>query len=166
VSLKKSKYLEMINQNQILIYKVASIYTDSKEDKQDLIQDIYFQLWKSIDSFEEKSEISTWLYRISLNTSIQYLKKKKRKIKQVDLKDQHLRIPNESQGFKTDDIQKMFLTIQKLNELDKGIILLYLEEKSHKEIANIIGLSVSNIGTRIQRIKFKLSKLKNDNQTL
>jgi len=163
VRLKQKKYLEMINQNQALIYKVASIYTDSKQDKQDLMQDIYFQLWKSFDSFEERSKISTWLYRISLNTSIQYLKKKKRKLKQVDLKEEHIDIGIQSQDAKADDLQRMFLSIQKLNELDKGIILLYLEEKSHKEIAEIVGLSETNIGTRIQRIKIKLSKLKNDN---
>jgi len=162
VQLKKKKYLEMINQNKALIYKVASIYTDRKQDQQDLIQDIYFQLWKSFDTFEERSKISTWLYRISLNTSIQYLKKKNRKLKQVDLKEEYIDLDKQSQDAKTDDIKKMFLSIQQLNELDKGIILLYLEEKSYKEIAEIVGLSETNIGTRIQRIKIKLSKLKND----
>jgi len=155
---KKIEYLEIINQNNTLIYKVASIYTNSKEDREDLMQNIYFQIWKSFDTFEEKSKISTWLYRISLNTAIQYLKKKSREVKQVALENPHLDIQEQTPFAKDDGVQFLLQSIQKLSELDKGIILLYLEDKSHKEIAEIIGLSVSNIGTRIQRIKNKLSK--------
>lgn len=156
---KENTYLNMINQNQALIYKIASLYTDKREDRQDLIQDIHLQLWNSLDSFGQKSKMSTWLYRISLNTAIHFIKKKSRLLNEINLNENNVKEEQIKQDHSEPAIQKMLASIQTLNELDKGIILLYLEEKSHKEIAEIIGLSVSNIGTRIQRIKIKLSKL-------
>lgn len=156
---KEQRYIEVINQNRGMIYNLSSVYTNSREDREDLIQEIYFQTWKSFDSFDEKSKISTWLYRIAMNTSIQYLKKKSRRIKSEYLKKRHIYVQENSHNIESEAIHNMLLSIKRLNELDKGIILLYLDEKSHKEIAEIIGLSVSNVGTRIQRIKTKLNKL-------
>lgn len=156
---KEHDYIEVINQNRGMIYNLSSIYTDSKEDREDLIQEIYFQIWKSFDSFDEKSKVSTWLYRIAMNTSIQYLKKKSRRVKSEYIKKRHINVQDNYQNNESEAIQKMQQSIRRLNELDKGIILLYLDEKSHKEIAEVIGLSVSNVGTRIQRIKTKLNKL-------
>jgi len=156
---KEKLYIEMINQNQRLIYKIASLYTYNREDREDLMQEIALQLWKSFDSFNEKSQRSTWLYRVGMNTAIQFLKKEKRSIKKQALSNEDL-VVKESINLKNEDaIQEMFQSIQKLNTLERGIILLYLEEKSHKEIAEIIGISVSNVGTRIQRIKQKLKKI-------
>ena len=144
-----------------MIYKVASVYTHNGEDRKDLIQEIYFQIWKSLDGFKEASKISTWLYRVSMNTSIQYLKKKNRTIKHIELEEVHLPIYDESLNQQEDAMQHLLRFVQVLNELDKGIILLYLEDKTHKEIAEIIGITVTNVGTRIQRIKAKLKKINN-----
>ena len=156
---KEEKYLALIESNRGLIYKVASVYTQNREDRKDLIQEIYFQIWKSLESFKEASKVSTWLYRVSMNTSIQYLKKKNRTVQQVELKELNLPAVDENLSQQEEAIQKLLRSIQVLNELDKGIILLYLEDKTHKEIAEIIGITVSNVGTRIQRIKAKLKKL-------
>lgn len=153
---KEGLYIEMINQNKPLIYKIASLYTNNKEDRQDLIQEIAYQLWKSFDSFEHKSNISTWLYRIGMNTAIQFLKKESRKIKKQSLNNEQLFIKDDSDSETQAAIKEMLRCIEHLGTLEKGIILLYLEEKSHKAIAEIIGISVSNVGTRIQRIKKKL----------
>ena len=158
MSNKEKAYTDMINQNQVLIYKIASLYTNNNEDREDLIQEIALQLWKSFDSFQSKSSLSTWLYRVGMNTAIQFLKKEKRQIKKLKLGNEFSTMSNESQNSREDSIQQMLQKIQTLGALEKGIILLYLEEKSHKEIGEIIGISTSNVGTRIQRIKQKLKK--------
>ncbi len=156
---KEEIFKELINRNQAMIYKIATLYTDQAEDRKDLTQDIYIQIWKSLESFKSKSNVSTWLYRVALNTSIQYLKKKSRRAKHVDLKDVNIPVYDTDPKHQDPAIQRLIRSIQQLNKLDRAIILLYLEEKSHTEIAEIIGISVSNVGTRINRIKIKLNKL-------
>ena len=156
---KENKYLELIHSNLAMINKLASLYTDNEEDQKDLVQEIYFQIWKSFDSFKSKSKKSTWLYRICLNTSIQFLKVKNRKTKYINIEKINSKYYHSSSTILDESIQNMFKLIQQLNALDKGIILLYLEDLSHKEIAEIIGISVSNVGTKIQRIKQKLKQL-------
>lgn len=159
LSSKENKYLELINLNQALIHKVASVYASDVEEKKDLVQEIYFQIWKSYDSFKGESKISTWLYRISMNTSIRFLKNKNR-ITHLRSSTNVVTLVNEDSAKENErSIQNLLESIHNLNELDKGIVLLYLEEKSHKEIADIIGISVSNVGTRFLRIKDKLKKM-------
>lgn len=156
---KESLYIEMMNENKSLIYKISSIYTHTPEDRKDLMQDIAYQLWRSFDTFEHRSRLSTWLYKVSMNTALHFLKKKNRSISKRALVMDELPYVNATSDTKTDALQKMMSTIQSLAPMDKGIILLYLEERSHQEIADIIGLSVTNVGTKIQRIKQKLKKL-------
>jgi len=158
MTIKEKQYIAMINLNQSMIYKVASLYTKNKEDREDLRQEIALQLWKSFDSFKDKSQRSTWLYKVAMNTAIQFLKKEKRSIKKRTLGDAEMFISDREFDNSEDAIQELHKSIQNLNTLEKGIILLYLEEKNHKEIAEIVGISVSNVGTKIQRIKKKLKK--------
>lgn len=158
MKINEKKYLNTIKEHQHLIYKIASLYTNNKEDREDLVQEISYQLWKSFASFENQSSISTWLYRVSMNTAIQFLKKETRNRKYLnEMNSSDLSIDHDTD--REASIQKLRESIEQLNALDKGIILLYLEEKSHQEIAEIIGLTISNVGTRIQRIKQKLSQL-------
>ena len=146
----------MIREHEGIIYKISRVYFDRKEDQQDLYQEIVYQLWRSFDSFDARSKWSTWMYRVALNTAISYLKKARSKVKKVH--SDHL----ENFKFEPFDpvmeerIAWLYKSIQKLNVVEKGIILLYLEGKSHEEIATITGFSTSNIGTRISRIKDKL----------
>ncbi len=155
---KEIRYVTLIKENENLIYKVASLYTSSRENREDLMQEIAYQIWKSFDSFQGKSAQSTWMYRIALNTAIQYLKKEKRSIPKTEL----LTIASFKEETHLDDLDEelknLMSAIQKLKQLDKGIVLLSLEGKSHKEIASITELSVSNVGTRMQRIKKRLKE--------
>lgn len=140
-----------------MIIKIASLYSDGAEDRKDLLQEIYYQIWKSFDSFKGNAKKSTWLYRICMNTAIQFLKKKKNFTKHAYTEDlvERITVSNTYE----ESVVNLSKLLQPLNELDKGIVLLYLEEKSHKEIAEIIGISISNVGTRFNRIKEKLKKL-------
>ena len=152
----KKEFITAIKENEGIIFKVTSIYCANKEDQKDLYQEIVYQLWKSFPSFRNDSKISTWMYRIALNTSITHLKKEKRNGTKLEL-DQIIEYKIDYKDTLIDDrIKLMYAHIKNLNTIEKGIILLFLEGKNHNEIANITGFSTTNIGTKISRIKKKL----------
>jgi RNA polymerase sigma factor (sigma-70 family) len=155
---KKDAFITAITENQGLIYKIASIYTKSIDDRNDLTQEIVYQLWKSFGTFNQKSSLSTWMYRVAMNVAIYHLKITKRKILTVPLDEQFLDF-HEVDNSEIEEKWGIFKKhIDNLNLLDKGIIILYLEKKSHEEIALIIGISTSNVGTKLSRIKEKLKQ--------
>ncbi|MEP7110449.1 MAG: sigma-70 family RNA polymerase sigma factor [Ferruginibacter sp.] len=153
---REKEFIGIIKANEGLIYKVTKIYSLSKEDGQDLYQEIVYQLWKSFSSFRNESKISTWIYRISLNTSIAHLNKEKRKGNQVPIDQLPLNITDISDTVMDERSEVLFNLIKKLNNIEKGIILLYLEGKTHAEIASITGFTTTNVGTRLGRIKQKI----------
>lgn len=155
---KTQQFLAALNENKGLIFKIAVIYSNSIDDRNDLVQEITYQLWKSFDTFEKKSSLATWMYRVAINVSIYHLKNEKRKIKAVPLEEQIL----DFYEVNDNEIEKKWLLLKQhidnLNLLDKGIVILYLENKSYEEIGQIIGISASNVGTKLSRIKEKLKK--------
>lgn len=153
---KKNLFINVIRENEGLIFKVASLYTNSLHDKEDLYQEIVFQLWKSFDSFNDLSKLSTWMYRVAMNTAIYTLKSAKRKIDTISIDAETEHVASISDISEERGVEMLYERIKMLNLLDKGIIMLYLEGKSHQEIAEIVGISTSNVGTKISRIKEKL----------
>jgi len=139
-----------------LIFKVAILYTGSLQDREDLYQEIVFQLWKSLDSFNEQSKLSTWMYRLALNTAIYNLKQSKRRIETTSIELETMQFADDFDKTEEERIKLLYEHVQMLNLLEKGIILFYLEGKSHQEIASIIGITTSNVGTKISRIREKL----------
>lgn len=142
-----------------IIIKICRAYTNTQQDFEDYYQEVCLQIWKSRKNFKGQSEWSTWVYRLSLNVSMTLLKKKKNN-------HQHFAtdyLPVEaSQGplvFADESLDQLYNAIRQLSEIDRGVILLYLEEKSYQEIAEIIGSNPNNIGVRIKRIKERLKKL-------
>lgn len=154
----KDTFIKEIDQNKVLIFKIASIYTNSIEDRNDLMQEIVYQLWKSFHKFDHRSSVSTWMYRVAMNVAIYHLKSAKRKIQTIALEEQLLQFSNIENKETEERWQILKHHIDKLNLLDKGIVILYLENKSYEEIAQIIGISVSNVGTKFSRIKEKLKQ--------
>lgn len=154
---KERQFLKLVEDNKAVIFKIASLYTDAREDREDLMQEIAFQLWRSLDSFQQKSAPSTWLYRVGMNTAIYFLKKEK-KHRHLALDKQVFQRTEEKDPEKAVQEKLMWQAIKNLSAVDKGIVLLYLEEKKHAEIARIMGISKSNVGTRLGRIKQKLQK--------
>ena len=152
---KPDIFLSVIQKNKGIIYKVANSYCNNAEDSKDLVQEIIVQLWKSFDNYTGQYKYSTWIYRIALNVAISFYRKENRR-KQVSnpLSDGILNFVDTNV---TGEIEKNigFLQqfISELKELDKALMLLYLEEKGHKEIAEIIGISETNVATKIGRIK-------------
>lgn len=155
---KKEQFIAAIKNNEGIIYKIAAVYTNTMQDRDDLVQEIIYQLWKSFDSFNQQSSLGTWMYRVAMNVAIYHLKTTKRKITTVPLDEQLLNL-HDSDNSETEEKWQTFKQhIDKLNLLDKGIVILYLENKSYEEIGQIIGISTSNVGTKLMRIKEKLKQ--------
>lgn len=152
---KSDIFLSVIQTNKGIIYKVANSYCINAEDRKDLVQEIIVQLWKSFDNYAHQYKYSTWMYRIALNTAISFYRKENRR-KQVSnpLSNSILNfVDTNATGEIEENIGFLQQFISELKELDKALMLLYLEEKSHKEIAEIIGISETNVATKIGRIK-------------
>ena len=149
-------FIEHIKEHEALIYKITKVYADSREDEQDLYQEIVYQLWKSFPDFRNESRISTWMYRVALNTSIAFLNREKRKGILLPIHEALFNKPNDPDPVKEERINTMYAQIKQLNTVEKGLILLWLEGKNYEEIAAITGFSSSNVGTRLGRIKQKL----------
>lgn len=154
---QQQSFQEIIEQHKGILFKVARAYCPNEDDQQDLIQEMMIQIWQSIHKYNHQFKISTWLYRISLNIAISFYRKNTtRANKYTVLNEQTAQIPTED---KTENEQQLNLLeqfISELKEIDKALMILYLEDKSHAEIAEILGMSVSNVGTKIGRIKDKL----------
>lgn len=153
---KEEIFIAAIKENEEIIFKIASVYTDTVDDKSDLVQEIIYQLWKSFDTFKQKSSLSTWMYRVALNVAIYQLNKSKKKIATVPLNGKALNLYDNDNNATEERLQLFKQQLDKLNLLEKGIVLLYLENKSYAEIAAITGISESNVGTKLSRIKEKL----------
>jgi len=153
---KEESFTRIIKENEGLIFKITTIYTENGQDQKDLYQEIVYQLWKSYDSFRNESKISTWMYRIALNTAIGQLKKRKKQSITTSIDQVVLR---QTENYDTEfekRLKMVYEQIHQLNILEKGLILLLLEGKKYEEIAEITGLSHTNVATRISRIKQKL----------
>ncbi len=153
-------FVEMINIHRGIIYKVCNLYCHDDEDKKDLFQEIVLQLWKAFPSFRNEALNTSWMYRVALNTAISNFRKESKKPDRKAITDAEFQIPDIN--FYADENDKLNLlkqAIEKLSEIEKAIIMLYLDEKSYDEIAEIIGISNSNVGVRLNRIKLKLEKI-------
>lgn len=150
------EFLQLLSQNQGIIGKVCSIYCNQREDYEDLFQEITYHAWKGYANFRGDAKFSTWLYRIALNTAISSFRKRKPAIDLVLVLPDH-RITEQTTEA-NEQKQQLLWAIKQLNEGDRAIIALYLDEMSYQEIAEIIGISENNVGVKINRIKTKLHK--------
>lgn len=151
----KKEFVALLEENKGIMHKISLLYTSNPADKADLFQEMCLQLWRSYNSFRNDSQFSTWLYRVALNTAISQVRKKK-----VLDKDEYLNLYYHSTDSESHDNSKiMFRAIAQLNKIDKALILLWLEEKKYEEIADILGISKSNVSVKLVRIKEKLSEI-------
>ena len=161
----KEEFIKSLEEYKGIINKISFAYTNNINDRNDLKQEILIQLWKSYPKFNHKSKLSTWIYRVALNTAISNLRKTKRKIREVELSEQHYQIPDSDNKTElNENIKTLYELIYRLNELERAIILLYLEDQSYSEIAGIVGISETNVATKLSRIKLKLKNQFNSNQ--
>jgi len=148
-------FLSVIEAHKGIIYKVADAYCKNQEDKKDVIQEIILQVWRSFDRYNDQFKYSTWIYRIALNVAIaHYRKEHTRKTISTPFTEDLFNVfalPDTNPVAENISLLRAF--IAELKELDRALMLLYLDSRSHKEIAEIIGISETNVATRISRIK-------------
>jgi RNA polymerase sigma factor (sigma-70 family) len=151
-SMDEAQFVQLIDQHQAIIHKICRLYRDTREDREDLFQEIVCQLWKSMSGFRGEAQFSTWMYRVALTTAITIYRKKKPAISYTaDVPDQQEMIqePEEHR-------EQLFRALKQLDDADKALITLYLEGLSYQEIT---GLTETNIGTKLNRIKKKIQQL-------
>jgi RNA polymerase sigma-70 factor, ECF subfamily len=157
----KEEFLEIISNYQGILHKVNFIYFRNSADREDNFQEILYQLWKSYPDLKNKESIGSWIYAVSINTSISRLKKKSQIEYREELPESIDSNDIEEETSRDANFGMLLEAISSLNEIDKSILLLYLEEKSYDEIAEILGISKSNVGVRINRAKELLKKTLN-----
>lgn len=150
----------MINTHRGIIYKVCNLYGKEREYREDLFQEIVLQLWRSFPTFRNQSLLSTWMYRVALNTAISQFRRDIKKPDKRPLSGAEFQIPDVS--FRQDENENAWLlsqAIQQLTPIEKALVMLYLEEKSYQEIGEIMGITPSNVGVKLNRVKSKLEKI-------
>jgi len=153
----EKEFLKVIHDFQKIIFKICRVYRDSREDQEDLFQEIVFQLWKAYPSFKGESNVSSWIYRIALNTAIAIYRKSKILFDYYQEFPEHIQ-PSDEKTISENE-ERLFWALRKLNDSEKAVISLYLEDFNYQEIAEITGLSESNVGVRLNRIKNKLKEI-------
>ena len=153
-------FISVIESHKGILYKVANSYCKDNEDKKDLVQEIIFQLWKSFNNYNDEYKYSTWIYRISLNVAISFYRKENSRTKISNPFTDGIFNFSDTNDTAEKEINLSILQqfISELKQLDKALMLLYLEEKSYKEISEIIGYSETNVATKISRIKNALKE--------
>lgn len=150
-------FIQTINTNQGILHKVCRIYCNNANEREDLFQEIVLQLWKAFPSFRNEAKISTWMYRIALNTAISGLRKKK--IVVTALEKISFQIEDKKEANIDEELQHLYKAIEKLSDVEKSIVLLYLEDKPYEEIAEITGITPNYVAVKMSRIKEKLKTL-------
>jgi len=156
----QKEFLELIQQHKGLIYKVCYLYAHDEASKQDLFQEIVIQLWKLFGSFRGEAKISTWMYRIALNTALTDLRRRKTKVDLHYTDQSNLDIEEVQYDSQRDEEEKLlYRAIAKLSQIEKAVVMMYLEDKSYEEMEEVLGISQGTLRVKMNRIKEKLRLL-------
>jgi RNA polymerase sigma-70 factor (ECF subfamily) len=156
----EQEFLDKIEKHKGIIFKISKMYMDEKDDRDDLFQEITYQVWKAYPGFKGQSEFSTWLYRVALNTAIVFLKSEKKRsfIGNEDFSNYKI-VQDEYDDEKEEKLSRMYNAIHQLNPIDKAFIFYYLEDFSGKEISEQMGISEGNVRVKMNRAKNKLKDI-------
>ena len=156
------RFVKLLEANQNIVHKICRLYTNDKDAHDDLFQEITIQLWRAFQKFRGDSKFSTWMYRVSLNTAITLYRKSKRQIDTKDFESLSFKIKSEEYDDTTEQqLKLMYDAVKKLNDIDKALVFLYLEDKSYREISGTLGISEVNARVKMNRAKDKLRKILN-----
>ena len=161
-SLRQGEFIGLVDLHRAILHKICNLYCAQTHDRQDLFQEMVLQLWKAYPKFRGEAKISTWLYRIALNTAISGLRKKKDHIVIVEPQQFAGTLDNEQQVESLENqekLQQLHAAIAQLSDIEKALVMLYLEDKSYAEMEEILGISQNNLRVKMNRIKEKLRKI-------
>jgi RNA polymerase sigma-70 factor (ECF subfamily) len=154
----KEQFLFLIESQQGLIQKVCNLYCNVREDQEDLFQDIVLQLWRSYPTFRGSAKVTTWMYRVALNTAITRLRKETKAERFAELGPEAFQVPA-AEGGPSEEMAAMYRAIRRLSQVDQALTLLYLEDCSYRQMAEVLGISEANVGFKLHRIKAQLRTL-------
>tara|TARA_B110000211_G_C13933141_1_gene488082 strand:- start:414 stop:920 length:507 start_codon:yes stop_codon:yes gene_type:complete len=152
---KKALFAQTMEQHKGIVYKIVNSYCQNQDDRQDLAQEILTTMWLAYDNYNKDYKFSTWMYRIALNVAISYYRKDSKREDKTNANEHcivHI-ADFSAQDDKSEDVKQLYEFIGKLDKLNKAIMLLYLEEEPYESIAKSLGISKTNVATRISRIK-------------
>jgi len=156
------RFVSELEENQNIVHKVCSLYTNNRDAHNDLFQEITIQLWKAFPKFRGESKFSTWMYRVALNTAITLYRKSKRTIQTQDYDAVIFKIKtDEYDETQEQQLKLMYRAVKQLNDIEKALVFLYLEDKDYEEIADTLGISEVNARVKMNRIKKKLRTIIN-----
>lgn len=154
------EFLDMIAAQKRIIYKVCYIYAKDQDDLNDLFQEVVLNLWKSFPNYRGDSTVTTWVYRIAMNTCITFLRRSNTRLQTIPMTADVASLVADEEG-RTGQLQELYRLINKLGKLERALILLWLEERSYQEMADILGISKANVAVKLLRTKEKLKKMSN-----
>lgn len=155
-------FVTLLEENQNIVHKICRLYTSDEEAHNDLFQEITIQLWKAYPKFRGDAKFSTWMYRVALNTAITLYRKSKKRVKTQEFEAVSFKIKAEEYNDQTEQqLSLMYSAIKELNDIDKALVFLFLEDRDYRDIASTIGISEVNARVRMNRIKTKLKTILN-----
>ena len=150
-------YLDILEKHKGIVFKVARSYCSNEFDREDLVQEILAQIWRSLETYNDNFKITTWMYRVALNVAISFYRKdKKIAYKHTEMEDKLLSYDMEAESENEQNLSELYAFINGLNDIDKAVLLMYLEGESQSEIAANLDITIANVSTKISRIKQKL----------
>ena len=153
-------YLDILEKHKGIVFKVARSYCSNEFDREDLVQEILAQIWRSLDTYNDAFKVTTWMYRVALNVAISFYRKdKSAAYKHTEIEDRLLAYDMVQESENEQNLSALYAFIDELNDIDKAVLLMYLEGENQAEIAANLNITISNVSTKISRIKQKL-KLK------
>lgn len=158
----EQNFVELLEKHQNIVHKVCRLYTNNQDAHNDLFQEITIQLWKAYPKFRGDAKFSTWMYRVGLNTAITLYRKSKRSIKTQEFETVSFKIKSvEYDDTEEQQLKLLYEAVHQLNDIEKALVLLYLEDKNYKEISETLGISEVNARVKMNRVKKKLRTILN-----
>ena len=154
----QERFQTLIDEHKKILYKICNSYCRNRDDREDLAQEIVIQLWQSFRTFDRRRRFSTWMYRIALNVAISFYRRESTRTRHVFLSDEELLEVAVKTEDQSEDLLRLYQFIDGLDALNKALILLYLDGNNYQEIADILGISETNVATKINRLKMKLKQ--------
>jgi RNA polymerase sigma factor (sigma-70 family) len=150
---EQERFLNLVEDHKKILYKVCHSYCRNPDDRDDLAQEIIVQLWRSFRAFDERARFSTWMYRIALNVAISFYRRESVRTRHVLPGSEHLLEAVDETGDRSEEVEMLYRWIEELDPLNKALVILYLDGNNYQEIADIMGISQTNVATKISRLK-------------
>jgi len=159
-----SKFISLLREYERIIYKICYLYADNEADRQDLYQEIVIQVWKGYQNFRGEAKFSTWLYQVAINTAIAGFRKEKKSPLTYSADGSLPEMADINYGEKeTEQLEQLYAAISRLNDIEKAVVMLYLDDNSYEEMENIMGIPNGALRVKMTRIKEKLRQLTKNN---